>query len=189
MRLPVLTMHPGVGHVLVTAAHHRRIAPQVAWEPDREQTIATRNATAEEGVIQPRESRWIDPAAANVSWASFRLRKATAADIERTWDHRPRDHARVRRIAALHGDYGLASPIDGEGAAMPCSRLAGGSMPAVSSVAIQSRTPIWPVLVAPLVSGVYYLAVKSAVGQSIGWVLIDQNLMMGLPAIGARRCH
>jgi hypothetical protein len=30
-------------------------------------------------------------------------------------------------------------------------------MPAVSSVAIQPRRPIWPVLIAPLVSGVYYM--------------------------------
>src|SRR5260370_21287645 len=51
------------------------------------------------------------------------------------------------------------------------SRGRGGSMPAVSCVASQSRTPIWPVLVAPLVSGVYYLAVKSAFGQSIVLVL------------------
>jgi hypothetical protein len=93
-------------------------------------------------------------AAANVSSASFGLLKSTAADIERT-GLPARHHAGARRAVALDG---VASPVDGEGAAMPCSQLRGGrSMPAVSSVAIQPRSPIWPVLIAPLVSGVYYM--------------------------------
>jgi hypothetical protein len=40
-------------------------------------------------------------------------------------------------------------------------------MLAVSSVAIQSRAPIWPVLAAPFVAGIYYLTIKSAFEQSI----------------------
>lgn len=37
--------------------------------------------------------------------------------------------------------------------------------------AVKRRTPIWPVIIAPLVAGVYYLALKSAFVQSIVFVL------------------
>jgi hypothetical protein len=51
-----------------------------------------------------------EAAAANVSWASFGLLNATAADIERTWITRRAVHARVRGAAAFDGDHGLATP-------------------------------------------------------------------------------
>jgi hypothetical protein len=44
-------------------------------------------------------------------------------------------------------------------------------MPAVSLVATQSRVAIWPVLVAPFVTGIYYLAIKGAFAESIVSVL------------------
>jgi hypothetical protein len=82
-------------------------------EADERTALAALNAAIAMPLLRSVSISVADPgaeaAAANVSWASFGLLRATAADIEQNLD-RSGGHARVRRIAALRGGDSLASP-------------------------------------------------------------------------------